>query len=82
MPSNKGTSRSKRKQTSPDHCEICGYDKLVQRHRIVPGREKGRYELGNVISLCPNHHSEADRGLLRRDELHTIVQDRIASDKS
>lgn len=78
----------KRKQTvSPNYCEIpdCGWSIIVQRHRIKPGRDGGKYEMGNVISLCPNHHALADRGLdeprdprwLNKTKLRAIIAPRI-----
>jgi len=60
-----------------DYCEICGFDLFVQKHRIVPGREGGKYKLGNVISLCGNCHWFADRDVFSRSFLLTIVADRI-----
>lgn len=81
----KGTSRAKRSATAPKYCEWidaktgrkCGYDKIVQRHRIEPGREGGKYTLGNVIALCPNHHAEADRDWVSRDELREMIRERV-----
>ena len=38
-------------------CIVCGWDKYkCDIHRIIPKGEGGRYEKGNVISLCPNCH--------------------------
>jgi hypothetical protein len=75
----KQTSRNKRNATVPKECEFpgCGYDIIVTKHRITPGAEKGKYILGNVIALCPNHHSEADRGLIEPVILRKIVAERI-----
>jgi hypothetical protein len=42
-------------------------------HRIVPGSEGGKYEDGNVIPLCPNHHRVAGRGDFSRDTLRRLV---------
>lgn len=75
--SQRGTSRNKKKQLSPRYCEICGYSTVVQQHRIKPGREKGEYVLGNVISLCPNHHFEADHGIIKPKLLIWIVNQRL-----
>lgn len=75
--SQRGTSRNKKKQLSPKYCEICGYTLVVQQHRIKPGRDGGEYVLGNVISLCPNHHFEADRGIIKPRLLVWIVSQRI-----
>lgn len=91
--SKKGTSRSKRNALCPRYCEIpgCGYDVVVQKHRIIPGRDRGKYALGNVIALCPTHHAEADRtlegyikegqeGYLPASTLKEIVDKRIQQD--
>lgn len=79
MAAQKQTSRAKRNFLIPEVCEIpgCLYDKIIQKHRILPGRNNGRYILGNVIGLCPNHHAEADRGWWKDDDLLKIVDDRI-----
>ena len=38
-------------------CMVCGWDKtLCDIHRIVSKKNGGKYEAGNVISLCPNCH--------------------------
>lgn len=60
------TSRQRRATLSPEHCEIpgCEWEHPIQRHRIKPGRDGGKYRKGNVISLCPNHHWLADRELV------------------
>lgn len=73
-------ARRKRDALTPPYCEIpgCTYTRYFQRHRIIPGRDGGRYKLGNVIALCPNHHKEADEGLIPADELLEIVRLRIA----
>jgi len=59
-------------------CEICGYDKFTQRHRILPGKEGGKYRLSNVAYLCGNCHWEADRGWISRERLQAIVDARLA----
>jgi len=59
------TSRQRRAALSPAHCEVpgCDWPHPIQRHRIEPGRDGGKYRKGNVISLCPNHHWLADRDM-------------------
>jgi hypothetical protein len=71
--------KAKRDALSPPRCEIpdCEWTYNFQRHRIVPGRDGGKYKKGNVISLCPNHHAQADDGVLPADYLLEIVQTRI-----
>jgi hypothetical protein len=63
----------------PEKCEIpgCEYTVFITRHRIKPGRIDGKYIPGNVIGLCPNHHAEAELGLITKYELFAIVQDRL-----
>jgi hypothetical protein len=39
----------------PVCCELCSWP-FVHLHRINPGNWGGKYESGNVIELCPNHH--------------------------
>lgn len=36
--------------------------------------------MGNVIALCPNHHSLADDGVLEREYLSEIVRLRVSND--
>lgn len=38
-------------------CEECGWDKsYCDIHRIVNGKDGGKYEISNVKVLCPNCH--------------------------
>lgn len=71
-------SKDKRGLT-PSHCEIpgCDFDFCFQRHRIKPGNDGGKYRVGNVVALCPNHHAFADAGALTRQQLWDIVRDRL-----
>lgn len=93
MATKRSTSRQKKASLAPNYCEIpfCRYDIVVQKHRIVPGRDGGKYRLGNVIALCPNHHVEADRtlegrigegqpGYLPNETLLALVLRRIEKD--
>lgn len=63
----------------PDYCEIpgCDFKALVTKHRIKPGRKGGKYILGNVIGLCPNHHVLAEQGQFSQHELFQLVQKRL-----
>ena len=45
-------------------CKICGYDKIVEAHHIVPTSEGGSTSLKNGILLCPNCHAEVHAELL------------------
>lgn len=55
-------------------CCICGFDVLVEVHHIKPRRENGPDEEWNLITLCPNHHTMADRKLISREELYQYVE--------
>jgi hypothetical protein len=45
--------------------ESCKYTKTFDIHRFLPGRNGGEYEIGNMFAICPNHHAEVERGLIR-----------------
>ena len=50
-------------------CAICGYDRFVNAHHIIPWSKSADNSIENGICLCPNHHSEAHRGILSEEEL-------------
>jgi predicted restriction endonuclease len=67
-------------------CAICGWHtasksangiELHQRgceiHHIIPVSEGGKDVFQNCILLCPNHHKEADLGIITRSDLLTYV---------
>jgi predicted restriction endonuclease len=67
-------------------CVICGWKieinnakgmYLHQRgceiHHIQPISEGGKDVFENCILLCPNHHKEADLGLIKKEELYSYV---------
>ena len=37
-------------------CETCGWDGPCDRHRMLTGKDGGRYIKGNIAILCPNCH--------------------------
>jgi hypothetical protein len=45
-------------------CRICGYDKIVEAHHIVPMNAGGLTSFKNGILLCPNRHAEVHANLL------------------
>ncbi len=73
-----------RKTISPEHCEIpgCRWPYRIQRHRMTPGREGGKYVKGNVIELAPNAHWLADNGYIFRSILRRIVMSRPKDDNN
>jgi hypothetical protein len=40
----------------PKACIICGFDKIVEFHHIIPNANGGQTSLANIAVLCPNHH--------------------------
>jgi hypothetical protein len=46
-----------------DSCMIegCGYNLTYDVHRLIPGKQGGKYEIGNMFAICPNHHAECHR---------------------
>lgn len=54
-------------------CVICGYDKHIATHHIHPVRYGGSNILTNLITLCPNHHKEADMGELSQSYLLGLI---------
>ncbi len=54
-------------------CRICGFDTTVEVHHIIARRHGGPDTLDNLITLCPNHHTMADRGLIMVKELRALL---------
>lgn len=50
-------------------CMICGYDRIVHAHHIERRSIAGDDSMDNAIMLCPNHHAEADLGIITPEEL-------------
>lgn len=50
-------------------CEICGYALSVDVHHLIPRSQGGTNDPGNLSVLCPNHHREADLGILRPEDI-------------
>lgn len=60
-----------------DRCMVrgCEYDRTVDVHRFIPGKEGGEYAIGNMFLVCPNHHAEVTRGLTKLRKLnHTELE--------
>jgi predicted restriction endonuclease len=53
-------------------CEICGWDRNIERAHILPAHKGWKLSKFNVILLCPNHHRAFDSGQLTTDELHKL----------
>lgn len=39
----------------------CNYTNTFDVHRLLEGKDGGKYEIGNMFAICPNHHAEAHR---------------------
>ena len=50
-------------------CAICGYNKFVNAHHIQSWAIYRDNSIKNGVALCPNHHAEADNGILDEAEL-------------
>ena len=48
-------------------------------HHITPISEGGTETLDNIILLCPNHHKQADLGLIDRETLRSYTKPFILS---
>lgn len=74
----KNLSQPKRLAAQRDgyRCRVCGFDVLVEVHHIQPRKRNGgggKDTLDNLITLCPNHHTMADRELLKADDLRALI---------
>lgn len=49
-------------------CELCGFDRYIERAHIIPASTGGTIHPANIITLCPNHHSLMDSGRLTTEE--------------
>lgn len=57
-----------------EKCVICGFNVLVEVHHIRPKREGGEDIIENLITLCPNHHTMADRRLITQENLLALIK--------
>ncbi len=48
------------------HCMVegCTYNRTYDIHRHVTCEDGGKYEVGNIFAICPNHHAEITRGIV------------------
>lgn len=44
--------------------EGCDYCRTYDVHRYVEGKNGGKYEIGNMYAICPNHHAEITRKII------------------
>lgn len=55
-------------------CVLCGWEGPCDKHRLIAGRDGGKYVKGNVVSLCPNCHRLAHRGSIEKERIITAVK--------
>lgn len=61
-------------------CEFCDYETNERRrihiHHIIPRQAGGKNTKGNLVMLCPNHHSQifSDKS---QHGIHTVEQNSI-----
>lgn len=59
-------------QATPDEISVNGHIQYAhgnEIHHITPVKDGGTEDYTNVILLCPNHHKQADLGIISREEL-------------
>lgn len=69
MPRNANAKRLAflKEKSGADCCMVqgCDYGRTLDVHRLVEGKDGGKYSLGNMFMICPNHHAEIHRGVVR-----------------
>jgi hypothetical protein len=55
-------------------CAICHYSTIIETHHIIPVHKGGLTIITNLITLCPNHHREAERGMISDLHLFELTQ--------
>lgn len=43
----------------------CNYKKTYNIHRLISGKQGGRYKIGNMFAICPNHHAEIHARIIK-----------------
>jgi len=46
----------------------CDYSITYDIHRFIHKTDGGKYEIGNMFAICPNHHAEHHRGFIELDK--------------
>ena len=39
-----------------NQCYFCEFNKVIEKHHIIPVRLGGKKLKNNILNLCPNHH--------------------------
>jgi hypothetical protein len=69
-------NRAKARAADNNVCRLCGFPLCPEVHHVVPSSRGGSNKLSNLITLCPNHHAMADRGLIPIEELNRAAAQR------
>lgn len=64
-----------KRQFPAKKCVLCGWEGPCDRHRMVLGRDGGRYVEGNVAILCPNCHRLLHRGIINNGHLDPLKEE-------
>ncbi len=73
------------KKSDTNYCMIqgCHYNRTLDVHRLIPGKQGGEYEIGNMFAICPNHHCEIHRKIIKVEKVDTfelvITEDLVES---
>ena len=53
------------------HCMVegCTYNTTYDIHRLIHGKDGGKYEIGNAFAICPNHHAEIHRKIISVEKI-------------
>jgi 5-methylcytosine-specific restriction endonuclease McrA len=65
-------SRKYCKKKLDGKCQICGETnfKILDPHRINPGRSGGTYDPRNIVTLCANCHRKEQAGEIKFEVKH------------
>ncbi len=59
----------------------CNYNKCYDIHRLIEGKDGGLYEIGNMFAICPNHHAEVHRGLIKLIKINNYTLEGVRIDE-
>ena len=66
------TAANRQSPKTSGACQICGFDRYIEKTHIIPARFEGPREPHNLLDLCPNHHTLFDSNRLTWDEMAKI----------
>jgi len=65
---------SKKRWGNVKPCELCGFNKITQRHHIIKQLAFGSDDEENIVLLCPNCHVMADTSYYEKDMRNLIFK--------